>query len=140
MAAGSDSQNGVVTELARFHHVALTVSDLDRSASWYRDILGLVELFREDGDEQRAVVFGFPSGGHAVGIVWHAPQREPFDPTNIGLDHLSFTVDRRDDLDEWVRRLDDGRVAHSGVIDVPPGAILNFKDPDGIALAIFWDR
>ena len=31
-------------------------------------------------------------------------------------------------------------VDHSGVIDVPPGAILNFKDPDGIGLALFWDR
>ena len=87
-----------MTELVRFHHVALTVTDLDRSASWYRGVLGLVELFREDGDERRA------------------------------------------DLDEWIRRLDDRDVAHSGVIDVPTGAILNCKDPDGIALAIFWDR
>ena len=129
-----------MTELVRLHHVALTVSDLDRSASWYAGVLGLVELFREDGDERRAVVFGFPSGGHAVGLVWHAGHSGPFEPSHIGLDHLSFSVDRRDDLDAWVRRFDDRNVAHSGVIDVPPGAILNFKDPDGIALAIFWDR
>ena len=136
----STGQDGAVTELVRFHHVALTVSDLDRSASWYRDVLGLVELFREDGDERRAVVFGFAAGGHAVGIVWHSRQSVPFDPTHIGLDHFSFSVQRREDLDEWARRLDSCDVAHSGVIDVPPGAILNLKDPDGIALAIFWDR
>jgi hypothetical protein len=28
----------------------------------------------------------------------------------------------------------------SNVIEIAPGAILNFKDPDGIALALFWDR
>lgn len=72
--------------------------------------------------------------------MWHARHSEPFEPTHIGLDHLSFSVDRREDLDAWVRLFDDRDVAHSGVIDVPPGAILNFKDPDGIALAIFWDR
>jgi hypothetical protein len=29
---------------------------------------------------------------------------------------------------------------HSGPIEVPPGEILNLKDPDGITLALFWDR
>jgi hypothetical protein len=31
-------------------------------------------------------------------------------------------------------------VAHSGPIEVPPGEILNFKGPGGIAPALFWDR
>jgi hypothetical protein len=31
-------------------------------------------------------------------------------------------------------------VPSSGVVPVPPGAILNFTDPDGIALAVFRDR
>lgn len=126
--------------LAGFHHVALTVADLDASAAWYERVLGLVVLFREDGEERRAVVFGFPGGGHAVGLVWHASTTAGFDPRVVGLDHLSFVVERREDLDAWARRLDGEGVAHSDVVDVPPGAILNFKDPEGIALAIFWDR
>jgi hypothetical protein len=31
-------------------------------------------------------------------------------------------------------------VVHSPIIDVGPVAILNLKDPDGIALSLFWDR
>lgn len=129
-----------VSELAGFHHVALTVSDLDASAAWYQRVLGLVEVFREDGNDRRAVVFGFPGGGHAVGLVWHAETTGAFDPRQVGLDHFSFVVERRAALDAWVQHLDDEGVAHSGVVDVPPGAILNFKDPDDIALAIFCDR
>jgi hypothetical protein len=37
-------------------------------------------------------------------------------------------------------RRDDEGIEHSGVIEIPPGAILNFRDPDGVALALFWER
>ena len=30
-------------------------------------------------------------------------------------------------------------VEHSGAISIPSGAILNFADPDGVALSIFWE-
>ena len=126
--------------ISGFHHVALTVRDLATSAEWYRTVLGLEELFREDGEQRQAVIFGFPGGGHAVGLVAHRRGAAGFDPTVTGLDHLAFTVPTRSDLEVWVERLEDKGVAHSGIIDVPPGAILNLKDPDGIALAFFWDR
>lgn len=31
-------------------------------------------------------------------------------------------------------------MASSGVIGTPFGAMLHFKDPDNIALALFWNR
>jgi catechol 2,3-dioxygenase-like lactoylglutathione lyase family enzyme len=127
--------------LGGFHHVALTVRDLDRSVAFYADVLGFVELFRENSDERRACVMRFPGGAPGVGLVQHRPGYDvPFDPTRLGLDHVAFTVDSRDGLDHWARRLTDAGVEHSGALDIPPGAILNFKDPDGIALALFWDR
>lgn len=127
--------------LADFHHVALTVADLDVSAAWYSQVLGFEELFREYGEERRACVMRFADGGHSVGLVEHRPgNADPFDPTRCGLDHLAFTVSSREQLDRWAERLTAAGVGHSGVIDVPPGGILNFKDPDGLALALFWDR
>jgi glyoxylase I family protein len=130
-----------VPELAGFHHVALTVPDLDPIAVWYEEVLELEELFREEGDTRRAIAYRFAGGAHpAVGLVWHDGATERFDPRVIGLDHLSFAAPQREDLDEWVRHLDARGVSHSGVVDVPPGAILNFNDPNGIAFAIFWDR
>jgi hypothetical protein len=49
-------------------------------------------------------------------------------------------IETREDLDRWAERLDRLGIERSDAIDVPPGAILNFKDPDGIGLALMWRR
>jgi glyoxylase I family protein len=127
--------------LAGVHHVALSVSDRDASAAWYSGVLGLVELFREDAPERRAAVFRFPGGGYSVGLVEHiATAAATFDPAVTGLDHLAFTVDSQEDLRGCAQQLTRAGVEHSGPIEIPPGEILNFRDPDGIALSMFWDR
>ena len=130
-----------MTELRGFHHVGLTVGDLERSVAWYASVLGFEEVFREENDERRACVMRFHGGLFGVGLVEHTGGDDtPFDPTRRGLDHVAFNVGSREALDEWASRLTAAGVTHSGAIDVPPGAILNFKDPDGIALALFWDN
>jgi catechol-2,3-dioxygenase len=76
----------------------------------------------------------------SVGIVEHARSGAvSFDPAVVGLDHLAFGVASQAAMRDWVSHLDSHGVPHSGRIGVPPGEILNSKDPDGIALALFWD-
>jgi catechol-2,3-dioxygenase len=121
------------------HHVALTVTELQRSSAWYQRVLDLNEVEREESPARRAVLLAW----HAipcVGLVQHDADDSVFDPTMAGLDHVAFAVENREELDEWAARLSAEDVAHSEVIDIATGAILNFKDPDGIALALFWDR
>lgn len=130
-----------MTQLLGFHHVALTVRNRDASAEWYASVLGFEELFREENDERRAAVMQYPGGTFGFGVVEHfAGPDDEFDPRRRGLDHVGFTVGSREALDDWERRLTDAGVSHSGVIETPRGGILNFRDPDGIALAFFWDR
>lgn len=129
-----------MNDLTGFHHVALTVSDRDASVAWYRDVLGFVELFREEGEDRRACVMRFAHGPIGIGVVEFTGPHDTFDERRTGLDHLALSVATRDDLDEWAAKLTASGIEHSGAIDVPPGAILNFRDPDGIALALFWDR
>ena len=131
----------VMRELANFHHVALSVRNRDESAAWYADVLGFAEFFREESSDRKSCVMGFPGDGYSVGIVEHVDSgREPFDPSTTGLDHLAFTVASRDELDGWAEYLTAAGVEHSDPIEVAAGAILNFKDPDGISLALFWER
>jgi catechol 2,3-dioxygenase-like lactoylglutathione lyase family enzyme len=134
-------QDPPVAPLAAFHHASLSVRDLDASVRWYSDVLGFDELFREEGDDRRACVMAFAGGDYSVGLVEHRPPTAvPFDHAVIGLDHLAFSIRSEDDLAGWAARLTEAGVDHSGVIAIPPGAILNLRDPDGIALALFWDR
>jgi len=129
-----------MTALRGFHHVGLTVRDLDVAVEWYQRILGLEVLFEEHGDTRNAAVMAFADGTFAVGLTCHSGNSASFDPRHTGLDHVAFSVDSREALADWEDRFTAAEVDHSGAIDIPRGAILNFKDPDGIALALFWER
>lgn len=126
--------------LAGLHHAALSVKDLDASVEWYRDVLGLEETFRQELEGRRSVVMSFPGLRDTLGLVEHDRAGEGFEPANLGLDHLAFRVSSGDELAVWAARLDGHGLAHSGAMETPFGGMLYFKDLDGIALALFWER
>ena len=61
-----------------------------------------------------------------------------FDPFRCGLDHLSFAVAGRAELEAAVQAFEERGVEHSDIDDLPPFGIvvLPFKDPDGVALEL----
>src|SRR5688572_10853532 len=106
-----------------FHHVALTVNDLDTSARWYQEVFGFEALFSEEGEQRRAVVMRVPATAITLGLVQHVGHGDAgFDPTRVGLDHVAIDVDSAEELEAWTGRLDQLGIKHSGVIPVPPGA------------------
>jgi glyoxylase I family protein len=84
-----------------FHHVALQVHDLERTAAFYRDLLGFPELQRHlhaDGS-LRSIWVGVPGGGFlAIEAASHPPPRElleePFRHGRPGLLLLAFRIPR----------------------------------------------
>lgn len=122
-------------------HVSFSVSDFDRSLRWYGDVFGAEVMMDEPAEHRRAVVLAIPGTDLLLGLCqFYEGSEGSFDPTQVGLDHFAFSVESRANLDGWVDRLDELGIEHSGAIEVPPGAILNLKDPDGIALALMWRR
>ena len=125
-------------DVTGFAHVALTVTDLDRSKSWYSEILDWQTLF--DGEEEGTrFSVGLLGGTNViVGLRNHVSGTgDRFDPGVTGLDHVAFGAPSRAALEEWQAWFKEKDVVHSDIIDAPYGHVLNFKDPDNIALEIF---
>lgn len=122
-----------------FSHIALTVTDLQRSKTWYADVLGWQPLMEGTDDNGISFGFGVLAGGQVgVGLRQHSAADDgPFSAHRTGLDHISFAVESRADLDEWQREFDSKGVTFSSIVDAPYGAVLSFKDPDGVALEAF---
>jgi len=125
---------------AGLHHVALTVTDLERSIEWYADLFGFVELAREDhhgGGGGHAVVLGPEDWSMFVVLNEHPTNAgESFDPVRTGLDHVGFTVPDRATLDEWVARFEEKGITFSPVTEHGWGWSLNFRDPDEVQLQL----
>jgi catechol-2,3-dioxygenase len=119
-------------------HIDLTVSNCDRSAAWWQDVLGfmLVHRTRSETFETRSLVH--PSGV-GITVMTHDSTQETdaFDERRVGLDHLAFRVADRDELQRWVTHLEAESVPHSGIIDIGYGPTLVFRDPDNIQLELF---
>ena len=129
------------------HHLRLTVTDLERSRQFYTSLLGFsvaAESPPED-DPSAAEVFKVLFGGVVMirgnlllGLRPMAPQGDRFDPDRVGLDHLSFGVASRDDLEQAGRLLEENGVKHGEITSLPSFGIdvLPFEDPDGVQLEL----
>lgn len=80
--------------LERIDHVALTVRDVERSVSWYREVLGLERQFEEVWGSFPAVV-GTGQGALALFPVQGDNPNHPPGPDTLCFRHVAFKVDRQ---------------------------------------------
>jgi catechol 2,3-dioxygenase-like lactoylglutathione lyase family enzyme len=122
-----------VPALGGVDHVALTVTDLDRSERFYTEVLGLLRL----ADFGHARVLVHRPTSLMVTLVRHdASPGAPFTELATGLDHLGLAVGTREELVEWEHRLAAYGVEYTPIRDMELGHHLNFRDPDHIALEL----
>jgi glyoxylase I family protein len=124
-------------------HVRLTVTDIARSRQFYESVFGwpvAIEM-PEDADDATREQFGFLFGGviYNIGdalIGLRPVANDTFHEDRTGLDHLCFKVASKDEVDKAAAHLDDLGIAHEQVKDIGAGYILEFRDPDNIALEL----
>ena len=139
------------------HHTGYTVSDLDRSVAFYRDLLGfeLIAAQEKEGGYLAAIVgypdahvrmahLRVPGGEHVLELfeyVAPAGTRADVEPRNVGASHVCLLVD---DLPAEYERLRERGVDSfvSPPIEVDTGINrggfgLYLLDPDGITVELF---
>lgn len=130
-----------------FSHVRLTVTDIARSRAFYERVFGFPVAYEappENADQATKDALGFLFGGviysfgtgNLLGLRPVADSGDSFDEDRVGLDHLAFRLSSRADLDAAVDVLDQLGVAHAGPKDLGLMWILEFRDPDGVALEL----
>lgn len=121
------------------NHVALTVRDLTTSVPWYAALFDAEPAIDEDTDPDMHHTVWIVGDGTLIGLHQHGTTAPPeaFSEIRIGLDHVSFGLPTRTDLEKWSRRLDELGIPHAGIKDASYGSGVSFRDPDGIALEFF---
>jgi len=129
------------------HHLRLTVTDLERSRQFYTSLLGFdVAVESPPADDPTAaetfkILFGgvvMIRGGLLMGLRPMAAAGDRFNSDRVGLDHLSFSVDSRAELERSMQLLDEAGVTHGQITSLPSFGIdvLSFEDPDGVQLEL----
>jgi catechol 2,3-dioxygenase-like lactoylglutathione lyase family enzyme len=138
------------------HHTSLTVSDLDRSLAFYRDVLELEVVMQQEKDRgYLAKITGYPDahvrmahlkppgGEHRIELFQYlspSGTRADVQPRNVGAPHICFLVE---DIHATYDRLRSaGAQTFSQPIELESGVnkggfSLYFRDPDGITMELF---
>jgi glyoxylase I family protein len=124
-------------------HVRLTVTDIERARQFYESVFGWPVLIdvpeSADAATQDALSFLFGGviydlGGTLVGL--RPVAKDTFHEDRCGLDHLAFRVASKAELDDAAAHLDELGIEHEPIKDIGPSFILEFRDPDNIALEL----
>ncbi len=134
-------------ETSGIHHLRLTVTDVDRSREFYTSLLGFDVAADSPASDDRKADPSYPvlwggcvliRGSLLMGLRPDAPKGDRFDEDRVGLDHLSFSVGSRAELDAAAALFDERGIEH-GEIKTLDGFgiyVLPFRDPDNIQVEL----
>ena len=128
-------------------HIRLTVTDIARSRGFYESVFGWPVALEvpDDADDATRDRLGFLFGGvlYDIGgtlIGLRPGANDSFDEDRVGLDHLCLRVASKAELDAAAAHLDDLGISHGPIKDIGHAYILEFRDPDFIALELSAPR
>jgi catechol 2,3-dioxygenase len=131
-------ENYQVPPKTRIGHIHLKVANLDRSLSFYRDLLGF-RVTQFYGSEA-----AFLSAGgyhHHIGLnTWHSKGAAPAPEKSVGLFHTAILYEKRRDLAEILKRLLDHDYPLDGASDHGVSEALYLRDPDNNGVELYWDK
>lgn len=119
-------------------HVHLKVSDIERSLSFYCDLLGFDLIMRYGKDAAFISAGGYH---HHIGLnTWYSKNSPPAPVNSPGLFHTAILYPARKDLAVAVKRLIDNNYPLTGVADHGVSEAIYLDDPDKNGVELYWDR
>jgi catechol 2,3-dioxygenase len=114
--------------------VHLTVTELDRSITFYREVIGLELLGRRDATA------ALGAGGAPLLILTGLPSALPHPRRTTGLYHVAILMPTRRDLARSLQALVDSQYPVQGASDHLVSEAIYLADPDGNGLELYADR
>jgi catechol 2,3-dioxygenase-like lactoylglutathione lyase family enzyme len=137
-ASELDQPKGLPFSIDKIGHVALFVKDVARSARFYTEVLGFrISDVYDDAMMSGGAVFLRCNTDHHGIALFQATQDQP---PGVGMHHMAFAVGTLDDVvraREHLRQ-HDVRVHFEGRRRAGVQIAIEFKDPDGHNLEIYW--
>lgn len=124
-------------KIKSIHHIKLTVSDLKISREFYENLPGFKVVANYPG------FIMFYAGSFYLGITNHKGKQKKrvFDERDVGLDHVSFEVGSREDLDKAIEFFEKKNIKHGKIDKLSNNLyVLTFRDPDNIQLELTWKQ
>jgi glyoxylase I family protein len=127
-----------MADITGAHHIALTVTDADRSAEWYGSLLGMSVVWSGEDESVRFRVLSHPASGWVLGVRQYLGREgDSFDEFRTGLDHFAFSVESQQALADWEGVLAAKGIEYTPIAETPIGSVIVFRDPDNVQLE-FW--
>ena len=133
MLHGMTATPAVLPATLRLGAVHLTVDDVDRSAGFYQDAIGLQVQAREDGTA------ALGAGGEPLLVLHEEPGVQPAG-RHAGLFHFALLYPTREELARALQRLAAIRTPITGASDHGVSEAIYLMDPDGNGIELYADR
>jgi len=123
-------------QIRAVHHIVLTVSDPNRSAGFYEKIFGA----RASPENPKV---RWISCGNFLLCFQRPPMQalpnDRFNENRLGLDHIGFSVESRQQLHDLLAILDELGISTAGIEFDPDGKsdYVCFRDPDNIQIEFY---
>lgn len=122
----------------RIGHIHLKVSDLERSLTFYRDLLGFT-LTQRYGTQAAFLAAG--AYHHHIGLnTWHSLGMDKAPDKAPGLYHTAILYPERTDLAKILQRLLTAGYPLTGASDHGVSEAIYLDDPDGNGVELYWDK